>query len=137
MTFSRKIGLHSKSNSFVTNTEKLLDLRTQSGAVRRNRRFFLRYLQQNMETVVSHCLTGKENTSGGIKVGENCQPEELSNARNGYSHGNNESQSFNDEKHSKILQNIVNKQQWKASQNIFALYISQDQKRVVNKWKKC
>ena len=111
MTFSRKIGLHSKSNSFVTNTEKLLDLRTQSGAGRPNRCFFLRYLQQNMETIVSHCVTGKENTSGGIKVRENCQPEELSNARNGYSHGNNEGQSFNDEKHSKILQNIVNKQQ--------------------------
>ena len=55
--------------------------------------------------------SGKENTLGGIKAGEIYQPEELSNAHNGFSHDNNANESLNDEKHWKTLQNILNKQQ--------------------------
>ena len=40
-------------------------------------------------------------------MGENYQSEELSNAHNGFSHGNNEGQSFNDKKHCKILQTAM------------------------------
>ena len=38
-----------------------------------------------------------ENTSGGIKVGESDEePEELSNASNGFSYDDNEGENFND-----------------------------------------
>ena len=44
-----------------------------------------------------------ENTSGAIKAGENHQPEELSNTRNGFAHDDNEGKDFDDEKQCKTL----------------------------------
>ena len=38
--------------------------------------------------------SGIKNTSGAIKAGENYQPEELSNARNGFAHHDDEGENF-------------------------------------------
>ena len=81
--------------------------------------------------------SGIENTSGGIKAGENYQPEELSNACNGFSHDSNDGESFNDEKHCNTLIGVSINSNERQSQKKTALYISQDQKRVADKWKTC
>ena len=47
-----------------------------------------------------------ENTSGGIKAGENDQPEELSNTSNGFGHDDNEGKNSDDEKHCKALSEV-------------------------------
>ena len=46
---------------------------------------------------------GIENTPRAIKAGENHQPEELSNTRNGFAHDDNEGKDFDDEKQCKTL----------------------------------
>ena len=43
-----------------------------------------------------------ENTSGGMKIEENDQPEELSNVTNHFGHDDNEGEKFDDEKPYKI-----------------------------------
>ena len=61
--------------------------------------------------------SGIENTSGGIKAGENDQPEELSNARKGFGHDNNEGENFDDEKHCKTLSGVSINSHEKQEQN--------------------
>ena len=61
--------------------------------------------------------SGIENTWGGIKAGENNQPEELSNPPNGFGHDNNEGENFNDEKHSKGLSGVSINSNERQSQN--------------------
>ena len=40
------------------------------------------------------------------KTGENVQPEELSNSRNGFGHDDNEGENVDDEKHCKTLSGL-------------------------------
>ena len=58
---------------------------------------------ENRERAIEPLKSGIENTSGGLKAGENNQPEEL---WNGFGYGNKEGESFNDEKHCKTLGGI-------------------------------
>ena len=72
-----------------------------------------------------------------MKAGENHQPAELSNARNGFANDDNQSENFNDDKHCKTLSEISVNSNERQSQKNPALYISQDKKRLANNWKKC
>lgn len=78
---------------------------------------------------------GIENTSVGIKTGENEKPEELSNARNTFGQDNNEGKNFDNEKHCKTLFGVPISSNEMQSHNKNC--ISQDQKRLANKYKKC
>ena len=51
---------------------------------------------------------GIVNGSGAIKAGENHQPQELSNTRNGFAHDDNEGKNFDDEKQCKTLSEVMN-----------------------------
>ena len=73
-----------------------------------------------------------KNTSGGRKAGENDQPEELSNARNGFGYDDNEGENFDVEKHCKILSGVSINSNERQSQNKTAIYISQDQNKLPN-----
>ena len=85
--------------------------------------------------------SGIENTSGVIKAGENHQPEELLTARSGFAHDDNEGENFDDEKHCKTLSEVsINSNEKETQKKVkrkTTLYISRDQKRLANKWKKC
>ena len=61
--------------------------------------------------------SGIENTSRGIKAGENDQPKEVSNARSGFGHDNNEGKNFDDQKQCKTLSGVSMNSNERQSQN--------------------
>ena len=61
--------------------------------------------------------SGIENTAGGIKVGENDQPKELSNTNDGFIHDDNEGENFDDGKHCKTLSVVSMSSNERQSQN--------------------
>ena len=77
--------------------------------------------------------SGIDDTSGGIKTGENDQPKELLNANNGFIHDENEGENFDDGKHCKTLSEVSMNSNERQSQNKTTLYIPQDQKRLASK----
>ena len=58
-----------------------------------------------------------ENTWGGIKAGKNDQPEQLSNAHEGFGHDDDESEKFDDKKHCKRLSGVSINSNERQSQN--------------------
>ena len=60
----------------------------------------------------------------------------MHNASNGFAHDDNKRENFGDEKHFKTLSEISISSNERQSQKNPALYISLDQKRFANKWKK-
>ena len=60
----------------------------------------------------------------------------MHNARNGFAHGDNKSENLSDEKHCKTLNEISINSNERQSQKNPELYISLDQIRLANKWKK-
>lgn len=95
-----KDRIASKMKQLCCKYRKALDLGEQSGAGRIVFAFYdiCNKIGSRLSTTESlKCWI--KNTSGGIKAGENDQPEELLNAINGFRHDDNKGENFDNEKH--------------------------------------
>ena len=117
--FFKKDRIASKIKQLRYTYRKALNLGKQSGAGRPSRHYFYNICNKiwRRSGATESLKSGKENTLGGIKAGENDQLEKLSNVRNIFGHDNNEGEHFDVEKHCKTLSAVSINSSERQSQN--------------------